>query len=175
MFTFTRNELRCFGILYHFLVANSCLSLCLLASLSLAALPQAQSAEGPELLFFTVFGSGRLVDRVRSMLRLPTGREGAALGPQLALLDIPDDGGYYLYKHTDADTKAEAAGPLEVTTELVKAFIDAYKAGSLTRYRITEEYYDSRRAQNFFLANLLPGEIFRNNITASTDDHCFSL
>jgi nucleoredoxin len=86
---------------------------------------KAKSPDGPELLFFSVFGSNNLTNRVRDMVGLPTGKEAASLGPQLVLLDIPDNGGYY---------KLESTGTqLEVTEKVIGDFIGSFKAGTLTR------------------------------------------
>jgi len=43
---------------------------------------------------------------------------------QLVLLDIPDNGDYYV------------AEPADLTSESVHAFLDSYKAGSLTRKQL---------------------------------------
>ena len=44
--------------------------------------------------------------------------------PQLVLIDIPDDGGYYV------------AEPADVTAESIQAFLDAYKAKTLERKQL---------------------------------------
>ena len=59
-------------------------------------------------------------DQVRKLTKLG---EPAAL-PQLILLDIPDDGGFYVSE------------PAELTSESAQAFLDAYKAGTLTRQQL---------------------------------------
>jgi len=89
-----------------------------LAEASIAAAKEG----GDELIFFTAtVKDGGPVGQIRKLTKL--GAEPSAQ-PQLLLLDIPDDGGYY------------TAPPAEVTTESVKAFLADYKAGKLERKQL---------------------------------------
>jgi len=80
---------------------------------------KAKKEEAP-FCFFTGKSAGGITDRVRELCQ--GGDAGDA--PQMFLLDIPDNGGYY---------KA-AAG--EITAANVTAFIEGYKAKSLERQQL---------------------------------------
>lgn len=81
------------------------------------------SAEGPEMLFFYAFEPSGMASQVRSLCKLPA-VEKSGDDPVMILLNIPDQGGFYV-----SDAK-------EVTAETVGAFIDGFKAGSLTRQQL---------------------------------------
>lgn len=79
-------------------------------------------AAGEELIVFAASNSEGPVPQVRKLLKLGE----PSSEPQLALLDIPDDGGYY---------KAEGA----VTAEAVRAFVASYKeGGKLARLQLEQ-------------------------------------
>merc|ERR1711998_371898 len=73
--------------------------------------------EEAEFCFFTGKSAGGITDRVRQLCQ--GGEAGAQ--PQLFLLDIPDNGGFY------------AAEVSDVTEKSILKFIEDYKSGSLTR------------------------------------------
>jgi len=73
--------------------------------------------EEAEFCFFTGKSAGGITDRVRQLCQ--GGEVGAQ--PQLFLLDIPDNGGFY------------AAEVSDVTEKSILKFIEDYKSGSLTR------------------------------------------
>merc|ERR1711998_555011 len=76
--------------------------------------------EEAEFCFFTGKSAGGITDRVRELC------QGGAAGaePQLFLLDIPDNGGFYTAELSD------------VTEKSIGAFIEDYKSGSLTRKQL---------------------------------------
>jgi len=77
-------------------------------------------AAGDDLIVFAASSGDGPVPQVRKLLTLGE----PSVAPQLALLDIPDDGAYY---------KAEGA----VTAEAVREFVASYKAGGkLTRLQL---------------------------------------
>jgi len=80
-------------------------------------------AEGkePPFCFFTGKSAGGITDRVRELVK------GGAAGdkPQLVLLDIPDNGGYY---SSPAD---------EVTEATIDAFLSGYQAKALDRQQLS--------------------------------------
>lgn len=81
---------------------------------------KAEGEEEPEIGFAIVAESGSIGGRLRSLMSLgePNGT------PQLMILDIPDEGGYY-------------EGPLgTVTEEVVAKFLDDYKSKSLERKQL---------------------------------------
>jgi len=80
----------------------------------------ASKAAGEEIVFFHAKASEGPAAQVRKLCNL--GETTAT--PQLVMLDIPDQGGYYI-----ADAKT-------VNADTVKAFIVAYKAGSLERKQL---------------------------------------
>merc|ERR1711988_10913 len=77
--------------------------------------------EEAEFCFFTGKSAGGITDRVRQLCQ---GGEATAQ-PQLFLLDIPDNGGFY---------QAEVS---DVTEKSITAFIADYKSGSLTRKQLS--------------------------------------
>merc|ERR1712054_211548 len=80
----------------------------------LIAEAKAKKEEAP-FCFFTGKSAGGITDRVRELCQ--GGEVGAQ--PQLFLLDIPDNGGFY------------AAEVSDVTEKSIASFIDSYKSGSL--------------------------------------------
>jgi len=88
----------------------------------LTPIAEKAKAAGDELLFFSAKSSDGAVPQVRKLASLAT--EPPAQ-PQLVLLDIPDDGGYYV------------AEPAALTAESVAAFLDAYKAKTLERKQLS--------------------------------------
>jgi len=76
--------------------------------------------EEAEFCFFTGKSAGGITDRVRQLCQ---GGEATAQ-PQLFLLDIPDNGGFYTAEVSD------------VTEKSITAFIADYKSGSLTRKQL---------------------------------------
>lgn len=81
---------------------------------------ETKAAGGETTLFFVATKKGEgPVDQIRKLTQLgdPNGK------PQLVILDIPDDGGYYVY---DGDVDAAAMGK----------FLAAYKAGTLARKQL---------------------------------------
>ena len=87
---------------------------------ALESVAVASKAAKEDTNFFVAEKAGDLATRIRDMTEL--GKAGAT--PQMLLMDIPDEGGYYV-----SDAK-------EVTKETIAAFIDAYKAKSLTRQQL---------------------------------------
>jgi len=81
---------------------------------------KASKAAGDDMLFFTACSSTGAVPQVRKLTELG---EAAAM-PQLVLLDIPSEGGYYVNP------------PGEVTAESVKSFVASYRAGELKRQQM---------------------------------------
>jgi nucleoredoxin len=87
---------------------------------ALESVAAASKAAKEDTNFYVAEKAGDLATRIRDMTEL--GKAGAT--PQMLLMDIPDEGGYYV-----SDAK-------EVTKETIAAFIDAYKAKSLTRQQL---------------------------------------
>jgi len=76
-------------------------------------------AGGDEMLFFYA-SKGGVSDKVRALTKM-----GSPLGtPQIVLLDIPDDGGYYV------------SPAQEVTADTVGSFLQSYAAGALDRQQL---------------------------------------
>lgn len=66
-------------------------------------------------------GKGGIADQIRSLCKL--GDTGGKA--ELVLLDIPDDGGFYLYEGE------------QVTEEVVRSFVADYRSGKLTRKQLS--------------------------------------
>lgn len=79
--------------------------------------------DGPEFIFFYAFKQSPIGDQVRRICQLPAVAK--ATTPKLVLLDIPDNGGFYV---SDAE---------EVTNETVGDFIQGYKNKTLTRKQLS--------------------------------------
>jgi len=100
-------------------VQNAVLSA--ITPLAEASIAEAKAGGGDEMLFFYASErEGGPVDQIRKLTKL----DEVAAQPQLLLLDIPDEGGYY------------TAPPAEVTAESVKAFLADFKAGKLERKQL---------------------------------------
>lgn len=74
------------------------------------------------MLFFYSFTPNKIADRIRELCKLPP--LGAKSVTQMVLLDIPDNGGYYLAKTDD------------ITQEIVGSFLHSFKAGTLERLQL---------------------------------------
>jgi len=81
---------------------------------------QAEDGE-PEFICFYASATEGPVGQVRKLTKQPAE---AGADPTLLLLDIPDNGGYYVSPATD------------VTGETIRAFVEAYRAGSLERQQM---------------------------------------
>jgi len=80
----------------------------------------AAKAAADETLFFYSDASSGVSDQIRKLTKLGE----PAATPQLVLLDIPDEGGFYVSPAT------------EVTKETVSAFLESYKAKALDRQQL---------------------------------------
>ena len=87
----------------------------------LTPIASASKAAGEGTCFFYAGEAGGPTEQIRQIAKLGEPKAGV---PQLLLLDIPDDGGYYV---------SEAA---EVSAEVVQGLLDAYKAGTLERKQL---------------------------------------
>jgi len=78
-------------------------------------------AKGEEMVFLYASKTGGPTEQIRRLTKLgePSDK------PQLCILDIPDEGGYYV-----------ASPATEVTTETLTAFLEAYKAGTAERKQL---------------------------------------
>lgn len=76
------------------------------------------TSEDLEFAFTIVTETGDLAERIRSMVGLASVESGKTQTPALVLMDIPDDGAYYI-----------ADASKGVTAETVNAFLADYKAG----------------------------------------------
>jgi len=90
------------------------------AKAAVEPIAEACKAAGEELLFFYAPAAKGPTEQVRKLTKL--GEPTAA--PALVLLDIPDNGGFYVSPAT------------EVTAETVTGFLEAYKARSLDRQQL---------------------------------------
>jgi nucleoredoxin len=79
--------------------------------------------QGPDILFFYAFEPSDIASRVRQLCKLPT-VEKSGDDPVMIMLNIPDNGGYYVSKAT------------EVTSTTIENFVDEFKAGSLERIQL---------------------------------------
>jgi len=79
----------------------------------------AKAAEGSMLFFAAKSGEGA-VPQVRKLTKM----DAVSDKPQLLLLDIPDNGGFYV------------AEPAELTAEAVNSFLASYKSGGLERMQL---------------------------------------
>merc|ERR1711924_289600 len=75
----------------------------------------------PEFLFFSAKKAEGPVSRIRTMCGIPT--DGASR-PQLLLLDINDDGGFYKSEET------------EITESSIEAFIKSYHSKTCARQQL---------------------------------------
>jgi len=86
----------------------------------LEPIAEASKAKGDDLVFFYAPTTEGPVEQVRKLTKLESGTG----KPQMLLLDIPDNGGFYV---SPADT---------VTADTVDGFITAYKAKGLERKQL---------------------------------------
>lgn len=111
---------------------NEELSLCVLldgcdkasaaaAKAALEPIAEASVAGGSSTCFFYASSGDGPVGQVRKLC----GLSDVSPSPQMVLLDIPDNGGYYVSAAT------------EVSAETVNAFLDEYKAGKLQRKQLS--------------------------------------
>jgi nucleoredoxin len=78
------------------------------------------SDEDPEFLFFLANSADGPVPRVRQLCKLDD-----AAGPQLLLLDIPDNGGFYVGE------------PKQISTDGLRAWLSDYKGSKLERKQLS--------------------------------------
>mmetsp|Transcript_42188 Transcript_42188/g.83047 ORF Transcript_42188/g.83047 Transcript_42188/m.83047 type:complete len:446 (+) Transcript_42188:69-1406(+) len=95
---------------------------------------KAAGLEDPSFIFFTANQSAGPVPQIKNLTGKVAGK--ATVGdsdapPLLCLLDIPDDGAFY-----EQLLPAGAADDAEAVATAVKAFMVAYKAGTLTRLQL---------------------------------------
>jgi nucleoredoxin len=88
---------------------------------AMGVVAEAAKAAGGEELYFVARATGQVADQVRKLTKL--GEAGAA--PQLAILDIPDEGGFYVYEEEGA-----------VDADSIASFVAKYKAGGLERKQL---------------------------------------
>jgi hypothetical protein len=84
----------------------------------------AGTVDGPKMIFFTATASGGIVDRIRQLLKKDTMKDKVA--PSLVILDLGDDGGYYLPSQSCED----------INEEYVRAFVDGYFNKTLVRQQL---------------------------------------
>lgn len=75
-----------------------------------------------QMCYFTACEGGGIVEQIRGMTNVGDADPAKA---QLVLMDIPDDGAYYVCEVENVDTQED-----------VTAFLDAYKANTLTRKQL---------------------------------------
>jgi nucleoredoxin len=83
---------------------------------------KAKSLAGPDMLFFTCFGPNEIGGKVRSLMGMETAEQ--STNPQMAILDIPDRGGFYMSDAT------------EITTATIGKFIGDFKTKSIKRKQL---------------------------------------
>jgi len=86
---------------------------------AITGLAEAAKAGGAEELYFAAKASGQIADQVRKLTKLGD----ASDKPQLVILDIPDQGGYYVCDEA-------------VDAESIAAFVTKFKAGGLERKQL---------------------------------------
>lgn len=84
---------------------------------------KANTPEGPEIIFFYAFQNSGISDQIRRLCQL--GAVAQATSPQMVLLNIPDNGGFYLSDAT------------EITADTVGSFIDGFKNKTLERKQLS--------------------------------------
>lgn len=84
---------------------------------------KAATPDGPEFIFFYAFKPSGISDQIRRLCQLSVVAQ--ATSPQLILLNIPDNGGFYV---SDAS---------EVTAESVSALIEGFKNKTLERKQLS--------------------------------------
>jgi len=80
--------------------------------------------EDPEVSVMIATDSDGLSPKIRGMVKLPAVDETTKLSPKIVLLDIPDNGGFYLGPEGD------------VSAEAVRKFLADYAAKTLTRQQL---------------------------------------
>ena len=75
-----------------------------------------------DMAFFTCTKSGGLTDRLRQMTKVG---DASADKIQLVLIDIPDNGGYYVYNEDVSDVN-----------KAIAQFNEFYRAGALERQQL---------------------------------------
>jgi len=85
----------------------------------------AGTEEGPKMIFFTATQSGGVVDRIRELLHMNKPKD--MVNPLFIILDLPDNGGYYLPTQPCED----------ITEEYLRAFIDGYFEKTLPRLQLS--------------------------------------
>merc|ERR1719453_2027256 len=86
----------------------------------LEPIAEKSKAAGKEMLFFYAPKDAEPAPQIRKLTKLGD----ATSAPQMVLLDIPDDGGFYVSPAT------------EVTAETVTAFLEGYKGKALERKQL---------------------------------------
>merc|ERR1711871_1135596 len=89
-------------------------------SAAVAALSTAAEAAKEDTLFFVAPKASQIAGKIRDL----TGLGAAPSTPQMVLLDIPDQGGYYVSPAT------------EITADTIAAFLGGYKAKALERKQL---------------------------------------
>jgi len=90
------------------------------AQAALTPIAKASLAAGTEMLFFIAHSDEGAVPQVRKLTKL----EPATVKPELLLLDIPDQGGFY---HEELSV---------ITAEAIESFLSRYKSGALKRQQL---------------------------------------
>ena len=86
--------------------------------------PVARHAAGdPTLIFYAPNGQGP-VEQIRKLTHLTPPAADTPAAPQVLLLDIPDEGGFYTAEGT------------ALTADALGALLDAHKAGTLERKQL---------------------------------------
>ena len=81
---------------------------------------EASKAAKADTLFFVAPKEGQIAGKIRELTKVGEAKP----TPQLVLLDIPDEGGYYV---------SPAA---EVTADTIAAFLEGYKSKALERKQL---------------------------------------
>ena len=90
----------------------------------LEPIAEKSKAAGKEMLFFYAPKDAEPAPQIRKLTKLGDATSADGM-PQMVLLDIPDDGGFYVSPAT------------EVTAETVNGFLEAYGAGALERKQLS--------------------------------------
>lgn len=86
---------------------------------------KANSPEGPELLFFYAFEPSNVSSRIRQLCKLPPAEKSGDEVTML-LLNIPDNGGFYISSEKD------------INSETIQSFLEKFKTGGLERKQLGE-------------------------------------
>jgi len=87
---------------------------------ALSKVAEASKAAKADTLFFVAPKEGQIAGKIRELTKLGA----ASATPQLVLLDIPDEGGYYVSPAT------------EVTADTIGAFLEGHKSKALERKQL---------------------------------------